>query len=297
MYTKSYLCGLGVVIGLLCNGLAFASPLRKNSKAAYRANTKYKEKNIPDKKISAERKYAYDIHADFIYWSADMENGMVVARNGTQSYPDISTPVTPGQSFVMSAWDPGFKFGMGLTFPQVQWDFDVNYTYLATRVSKEVSSENHDLFAAWTNYFRVAGPGVTIFMQTTFGGLSSVKTTWKNYLNVIDFELGRKFVFGTKRKIEIRPELGLKGTWQHERWVSKGVVFSETVGDPQGGTATYIQKQSCWGIGPRTGVKGKWFILKCLNIYGDFAFSGLISIFRFVPKTNLRPNSKSMTFR
>ena len=79
--------------------------------------------------------------------------------------------------------------------------------------------------------------------------------------------LGRNFFIS--RYLKLRPNFGLKGTWQKQDYV----IIS------QGGTIPSIgedqNKLDYWGVGIRAGFDTTWHLTRCYSILGNVAVAGL----------------------
>jgi hypothetical protein len=210
------------------------------------------------------------VTADFIWWKA-REDGLEFALTNT-----TAAAAAPAQGAVnreRTKYRPGFKVGLGLDFNDWGWDTYFNYTWFRS---------NHSNSSSATTSV-VAGAGQSAldaywFANTAAGGATPAYTaaseTWRLRMNVLDWEMGRKYWIG--KHIALRPHVGLKGAWNTQ---DLGVSFSG--GDAAVGTVvTSNNSEKFRGVGVRGGMDAAFHFSRGFSILGKFALTGMYEKFR-----------------
>ncbi len=234
------------------------------------------------------------VTADFLYWQAREDNLAISVSssysqaNGVSGSPIIPpTPAFPEKGkakYPDFKWRPGFKVGLGYDFCHDGWDLFAEYTWLrsndnqgsqhllSTFTSGSLATLSQRLLDPYwlenQSIIGVAVTGTTDFIPT------DTSAKWQLHLNVVDLELGRNFYVSPR--LMLRPYVGLKGTWDKQKW-----IFSEFDNNPASanpGTPmerALTEKMSIWGIGPRIGLDTAWHICRSFSFLGDIAVTAL----------------------
>lgn len=203
------------------------------------------------------------IAADFIYWTARMDNlsyaqtgvtkGDVNASKGNTKYPDWR-------------WKPGFKAGLGLGIPHDGWDVFVEYTWLHSRAWNSVNENEKGILATWNiSHLLLFSKGVD--------DIQSAKSNWKLQYNALDLSLGRNYF--VSKFLALRPFIGFKGGWINQDYRVKYHVAATDLDS----NLRMKNDQSYWGIGLRTGLNTSWHLTQTWSFYGNLALSALWSQF------------------
>jgi len=202
------------------------------------------------------------ISADFIYWTARMDNlsfvqtgisaGNLYTSKGNTKYPDWG-------------WKPGFKVGLGLALPHDGWDVYAEYTWLHSRAWNSTSEYTQGLIPSWN----VAN----LFPSSNSDSIQYAKASWRLYFNAIDLSVGRNYFIS--KFLTMRPFIGFKGSWIQQDYRVK----YDTVTTELDTNLRMKNDQKYWGIGLRTGLNTAWHFTQTWSIYGNLALSGLWSQF------------------
>ena len=216
------------------------------------------------------------ITADFLYWTARMENlsyvqtgasgGEVDSDKGNTKYPDWR-------------WKPGFKVGLGLSLPHDGWDVYAEYTWHHSRAWHSIRENDNGFLPTW-NISNLS------LLSFTVNDIQSAKTNWKLHFNTIDLSLGRNYFIS--KFLKVRPFIGFKGSWIHQDY---RVKYHATTTDLNT-NLRMKNDQNYWGIGLRTGLNTAWHLTQTWSFYGNLALSALWSQFE-VNRKDIRNDSQN----
>ena len=206
---------------------------------------------------------AFLFHADFLYWQAD--EGELGAGLGLQQVSNNEFAVSP-LHFEFN-WNPGFRIGFGGQFHKHDdWSIKASWTHLIS------TANSHEAVKLSSLSPHILVPTVFDFPAlTTF----DYRFDWKSRYDVIDLMLQEMF-YCTKF-LSVEPGFGVCTAWIHQK-VRSGKT---AVIDTSGNTISVIGQQSMkahsnfWGIGIRTGVDVRWYILKHFNLINKLSASFL----------------------
>lgn len=209
------------------------------------------------------------VTADFIYWTARMDNlgyvmtglgdGITNAGKGSVHYPDWD-------------WDPGFKAGVGLNLPHDGWDVYTEYTWLHSSASDSVTGLNH------VPLWNIANLDAT--------SVNNAHTKWDIHFNAIDLSLGRNYFIS--QFLTLRPFIGFKGSWINQDY-HVNYDFADQIIVSQ---LRMRNDQDFWGIGLRFGLNTAWYVHRNWSFYGDLALTALWSQFDSV-RNDIRNDSQN----
>jgi hypothetical protein len=188
---------------------------------------------------------------DALYWHADVGNTDWAFRNNNINASDgvISGP----DHRVDFKWSWGFRAGLGMNMDHDGWDSDIYYTWFHTRHSNTVGTENDGSQAAVDN-------------QGSVGSVTQGKIDWNIRFSMFDWELGRWYF--VSKSLAMRPHVGLKGGWIHQKIDRKFTVNPTT-------SAQADLENNFWGIGAAGGMNTTWMLGSYsrhnFSIFGDFA--------------------------
>lgn len=251
----------------------------KQTKGCCRKNCDKKEKTVcampepitPTAPVKAERnRFFFD--ADFIYWQAQEDN-LMVGMSGI----DLTgvTVSTPGHiSSIDFGYAPGFKFGAGVDFLYDGWDTYMDYTWFKS------GSQSGSASTPVAGQGRLIGPVTTNSAQPET--LSSTGN-WHLFFNNIDWELGRKFFIS--KKLILRPHIGIKGSWDHQRF-----QLTQTL---RTFTNDVYEKEHFWGVGLRGGLDTQWIFARGFSIYGNLSVAELYG--QYISSTQVTQSVPAVT--
>ncbi len=212
------------------------------------------------------------VTADLLYMKAE-ENGLTYGIENCGSSENILNGKMKDPHF---KWDFGFRVGVGYNLPHDGWDLYLDWTRLYSRAHASESDEvPSTIFATWAN------PQITGFNDIK---CNEADAHWRLHLNVVDLELGREFF--TSKWLTLRPFIGLRGAWIHQRYhveYEDGSFFinneGEELEDAEDGELDIRMKNNYWGVGLRGGLNTLWGLCGGWSIYGDLAISLLYGRF------------------
>jgi hypothetical protein len=202
--------------------------------------------------------------AELLYWQAS---------EGHLSYGNFVKGLAPFAEVVIGRvfqeelnlnfeWNPGFRLGLGYQFAEADdWDLYFNYTYMYSTAqgSKAGDFSARDvIFPSWDTFFL---------------GLYAIdaRAKWNVNYNVLDGEIGKNYLIGTR--LEARPFLGLRGATIHQHYKAEYDSFFN------GKTSTFKAKNKFDGIGIRAGTDLLWHFTKNWSLCGQL--SGALLYGRF----------------
>lgn len=228
--------------------------------------------------------YGLFITGDYIYWTARQDN-MQYASTGYANN-NVSSPRSGSTANMNYRFQTGFKAGLGFSFSHDYWDTCFNYTWYQS--NRNSGSIKGDPGAGLTPTFT---PYLPLTADSYYDGANA---KWRLHFNSIDWELGRNFYIS--KFLSLRPFIGLKGTWQSQKFNTQYTGF--IVDD----AFNYLRnmKSSFMGIGIRTGCNMGWHIAGTWSVFGDIAASSVWGQFKSsrsdsstVADTSLNPVSAS----
>ncbi len=238
----------------------------------------------------------------FLWWLPD-EADLSLGFN--QKTPIvIASATSPGAGIngnvirFKSQWDPGFRVGLGWQSHTAEgWDVYLDWTWYknnttqnATAASTATIDSANGIVPYWGfNYY-----------ATAYGTYRNMKATWRLLYNMIDLELGRDFFVSCA--LSLRPHLSVEGGWIHRKFnVFYSGLLSTT--DPYDGpTESYSSRSNYWGIGPKAGLSGNWWLGAGFKFFGNLSgslLSGRVTkntaSFTNIGSTNLNPYYNSFS--
>jgi len=214
-------------------------------------------RGLPNVSTRSENAGRVDLFADFLFWFASEETASIWTNVFSIGF-NTSTFEAKGFDF---DWDYGFRLGAGYNFVYDQWDTQLYWTWYRTQSHDSVSPK----------------PNSTVIPEFEAGLLSRNNAAgahigWTIQLNMIDWELGRKY--WVSNDLSLRPYIGLKGGWidQSLRLRYEDLIVNNVNTDTVGKERL---KNDFWGIGPVGGLNTKWrlrnFGTHFPSLFGDFS--------------------------
>ncbi|MBS0603840.1 MAG: hypothetical protein JSS60_02250 [Verrucomicrobia bacterium] len=149
-------------------------------------------------------------------------------------------------------WDFGFRAGAGYNFEHDGWDAYINFTWFQTDASNSAHAPKNG------GLVPLKGDPFTLSAK-------KINSHWDVHYYVLDLELGRSFF--VSKFLSFRPQFGIESAWicQRRRY--------ETRQPPDPATSLSGQniygKNNFWGIGPRAGLEGSWYLGKHFSLLGS----------------------------
>lgn len=181
-----------------------------------------------------------------------------------------------------SNYKPGFKVGVGFDFCDWGWDMVFNYTWFRS----DHHHHHHNTNTA------TPGSGLLLMDAYWFVGMpfnqgpgiyNEATSKWNLRMNVLDWEMGRKFWIG--KHIMFRPYAGLKGVWNRQHLKNTYTGYLGTVGNvlngvPLDGYVDMFGHIKNDGVGIRAGMDGAWHFSRGFSFIGNYALTALWQRFK-----------------
>lgn len=212
-----------------------------------------------------------------LYWKGDMDGMEYGVKNDVRVDDSMSGNQQMNNLFDAKTLSPnykhdfGFKLGLGYASPCDGWDYGVTWTWLRTSASNHDEAElddNQSLAPLWSAYqYRDAGQAPILFV-------SDIETFWVMKLNLIDFELGRKY--WTSKYLSLRPHVGVRVALIDQSFEiqHKGGSFNDPGASPELHLNDEVNLESDFhGVGIRSGLDSAWHLGCGFSLYGNLAAS------------------------
>lgn len=225
------------------------------------------------------------ITANFIYWDVQ-QDGMILAvpyvgtvSGNVQSGTTAPSPVGAQLLKQDTDYTPGFQVGLGWAGPKDNWVMYAEYTWLhgSTTTSAVAPAPGITTLnglavpqnGLWLTYPWHNGQDGNVFA-------TSVSSTWKYKIDLIDAQISRPFYSGTRFILE--PFFGLRGSLirQQLNITTNNLNSGTGVNGPE--IVTHHSFRSI-GIGPRAGFNGDWHFGYGLRFIGNTAINLLYTSF------------------
>jgi len=201
-------------------------------------------------------------NASFIYWQPLQEYLTFASTFGPQIGIG-SAPFLNGSIVTMNYdYKPGFKVGLGLGSDYDNWDIFLEYTWYHLTKSRTVQQPDGGrlLYINWFTFQNAINSGIDEAITA-----SSVTGSWKLDMDLLDFELARKYYLGTK--LTFRPYIGARAAWIKQSMSVNAVVLGNI------GPRRIKVTSDCWGLGPRFGLDTNWHLGCGFRALGNVATS------------------------
>ena len=174
-----------------------------------------------------------------------------------------------------SRYSWGFKVGLGYDFEHDGWDAQATYTWFHSRQHHH----HHDDGDCCTTSTEVLYPLYSDLEGTALNQLTATEAEaeWKVRMNYVDLELGRAFF--TSRWLTLRPHMGIRGAWIHQKLDLEYKDTNSTYPVTSAATDDVDMKNHFWGVGVRGGLDSRWAFCGGWSIYGNLAISILAGRF------------------
>jgi len=203
--------------------------------------------------ICLKNAWDFNIFGSFIYWYASQDD-MDIAWSSVQVSLDPAASLGSRVAHQNFKYEPGFKVGFGFNTDYDNWVFRAEYTWLHESVStgaiEDPTLPNGTPVNWETNHW----------FQLTDSSLTSIASTWKLKLDMLDAVMQRPFYQGTK--LTVTPFGGLRALWLRQKFTLTGID------DIAPATRISTNRSNSWALGPVTGVGGHWLL------GGGFRFEG-----------------------
>jgi hypothetical protein len=173
--------------------------------------------------------------------------------------PSVATGKSPDLS---SQWSSGVRAEVG--GQPGHWDIGLCYTYYSTHSSDTVNANVASILSS----------------TPSTAGIFEVGEKWKLHFNRLDFQLGRKLLFG--RYFLLEPFFGVEGLDVSQHFdLNVNTAFLDLVTDlPATNVVDSKNKNSLLGIGPRAGLKANVGFKAGFGLYSNLGVNILWGKFK-----------------
>ncbi len=218
--------------------------------------------------------------ASFLYWDATQCCMDIALTSPFTIRNDVcGNSWTDGKMVNMdTSFQPGFAVGASYILPCYDdWDISAEYIHLHSKNTKSAfESADGFLYARWIQ------PNLISNNASSF-----IHDCWDLDFNVLNVELGRRCYMGCR--FIIRPYIGLAAAWINQKLKGEmDLLF------PTPFTLHVSDRSSSWGLGPRLGINGNWYLTYCFSIAGRVA--GDILFTHYHLKLNQHATNNSTIF-
>ncbi len=194
--------------------------------------------------------YGLFLTADLLLWhlyEGGTDYSLTRHVSGSQNFPTISGK----SSRVHFNWSWGFRVGMGYNFEHDRWDSYLNFTWFQTDAVNHAHRRSNETLVPQKGEINTVAA-------------NRLKAHWNVHNYVLDFELGRRYF--VSKFLAFRPQFGLETAWifQHRHFTFHQPIIDITRIDE----GTVHGKCNFWGIGPRAGLEGSWFLGRHFSLFG-----------------------------
>jgi hypothetical protein len=248
-----------------------------------------------------------DVFAEgsMLWWQAS-EDGLAFAQEGNLFAVTGIRPIGEITPSVLQLkiyepkfkWDFGFQVGAGYNMRYDGWDLYSSWVRFHPKRSHRTVS-----IPLNANTDTNIEPGVPTLIpmfdyfdyftnQSSIPG-SSVSSSWKLKLDLVDLELGRESKFG--KRLRLRPHGGLRSAWIDQTYTITSLGFSPFVANV---TQNVVSSNKCyfWGLGPRIGLDMQWNFGYGISLFSDLALSSLFGHFSLTTSEVLTSPESRGTF-
>ncbi len=206
--------------------------------------------------------YGVNLSFDVLYWRSNVEGTEYTVTDS------IETQTVPWQGTmkdVGSAWDWGFRVGLGYTFEHDDWDARVEYTYFNNTFGSTTQSGNNDSVTTLRAVpWIVSGDETDI--NTYISNAEKATSDFNLGFNNVDLTLGRNYFVSSN--LSLRPFIALQASWmdlQQNTQYTGGTNGPVHIGD----NAIILQESSdFWGMGPEFGMGSRWILGNGVSFFG-----------------------------
>lgn len=200
---------------------------------------------------------AFDVFASvgFLFWQPIQENMQLGVVSDNSAILDL---VNGYEVPIGSSFRPGFQLGLGMNFDYDNWDSSLEYTWFIskqhTTTSVDANNPSLAIFPAWQI------PAITNPQY------SAATETWKLWMNLLDWDLGRASSVG--KQLSLRPFFGMRLAFIKQ---TLNVTYTNILEEDLFiWPTTFVSSFSnSWGIGPRLGANLNWHLSENFRIISD----------------------------
>ncbi|MBN2479760.1 MAG: hypothetical protein JXA94_05990 [Parachlamydiales bacterium] len=192
----------------------------------------------------------FNIDATFLYWQAN-EEGLSLGYD-VGNTEQITTDLGEKVYEFDFKYKPAFKVGIGYNMNYDNWSLRLQYTrfYSTQTTSTSLRSSDFTFRSRW--------------LSSAVNNYEKMQSKWTLDFNIFDLDLLRTYYNG--KHLILEPSFGLKGGWIDQKYIHE--VSNPLVAvDVNPLHADFLSDS--WLIGPRAGLKTKWFLGCGFNVIGN----------------------------
>jgi hypothetical protein len=229
------------------------------------------------------------VDGSFTYWYAK-EDGLNLARSsvllGSGTTELSSNEETMNQSF---SYEPGFKVGLGL-MSEEDWCLSMNYTYYRSKNTTRKDAPSNPNLTSGTGVWSVNDWFLqdSLLSKQHLSG-TNLSSTWKLGMDLGDVVFSRPAI--NKKGFGVSPFGGLRTVWIRQNldlYLTQAAASVGLSGDVPAQPISSDNTSHSWGIGPRLGTIGRYFLPCGFRLEGLLGISVLYTKFSSIKHSEQR---------
>ncbi len=234
--------------------------------------------------------------ASFLYWQPFVDD-LAYAYVDNNSIANSVVPGIQGEyKEIHFHFKPGFQVGLGMNLQRDDWDGIAQYTRVHGTHSASTDG-NVASDGTLATVFATMGNGYLLDLQNLSGVYSSATAHYRNNLDFVDAEIGRKYYVG--QRLIFRSAFGARGAWilqnLHVQYLyppSLPPLRDQTTQFGALNSELNVYKRAhSWGVGPRLGLEMDWMIGCDVRFMGSGYADLLYTRYHLQDKTNVTPTA------
>jgi major outer membrane protein len=234
--------------------------------------------------------------ASFIYWQPFVDD-LAFAYVDNNSILNTVIPGIQGNYKEMDfLFRPGFQVGVGMNLQTDDWDVNAMYTRVHGKHSASTDG-NIAPDGTMATVYATTGNGFLLDLQNIGGVYSSASAEYRNHLDFVDAEVGRKYYVG--KSLIFRSSFGVRGAAILQS-LHVQYIYPPSLPPLRDQTGEFgalcsnlnvIQRNHSWGVGPRIGLEMDWMAGYGVRIISSGYADILYTRYHLQDKTSLTPTA------
>lgn len=233
--------------------------------------------------------WGFSFDAEFLYWYGRESNlsyaNKVQVLNLSEGSSDQQL-IFGGNTYHYqdTAWDPGFRVGVGFNSSVDGWDYNLTWTWYRNKRSDSVSIDDFALTDTRGTFPYIGGPDqfmlfnpwvnasihiITAGTSPTGGayalGFDRISAKYRLRFNQVDFDVGKKYWLS--KCFNMRPFVGIRGAWTRVNFSTTSSRSFTLNSTDYSQTLVDEYKTKAWGVGFIAGFEPTWYFGQCFAIY------------------------------
>ncbi len=203
---------------------------------------------------------------DFIYWQNRVDGLAFGITTNPNPAGSLLVAIPPQNGRILSpefSWAPGVRLALGMNFDLDSWSTQAEWTHLVSSSNTSVGIKDADIN-------RKAIFPTRVFSEDDAVSADNVDHSFKNVLNILDFNMGRPFYSG--KDLIMKPHVGFRASWMKNRENRTYGNLKDSARDVIG-YLFYTTSSSSWGLGPRFGLDTDFLLGMGFRFFGNLAGS------------------------